>query len=348
MDPIKARQILGEDKIVGVTARTPGQAIAAQEAGADYLGSGAVFGTFTKGDASRMSYGMLRQITRSVSIPVAAIGGVKSSNIDRLSGLGVQGVAVVSGILGAQDIRSETELLKKKARRLLEDQAILSAIRKKGPLVQCITNLVTANDCANALLAIGASPTMAHHPGEMEDFSGIIDGLVLNLGATESFEAMGLAADLARKRGGVPVVIDPVGTAASCLRRQKCLELIRLGRPLCIRGNAAEIRALALGRMDGGGVDDIRPFREEETVKDALLLSRRSGAIVAATGAVDILAFQGKVIRVEGGTALFKKLTGAGCMLSAMMGAFLAVDPSLDGAAAACRFLAACAVFMWP
>ncbi|MDO5476909.1 MAG: hydroxyethylthiazole kinase, partial [Eubacteriales bacterium] len=132
------------------------------------------------------------------------------------------------------------------------------------PVVQCITNIVTVNDCANALLAAGASPTMAHHPQEMEDFAQVTDALVCNLGASESYEAMLRAAALTAEKGH-PVVIDPVGCASSFFRRKICMELIdavRSSEPapgsccLCIRGNASEIRALAEHRNTGRGVDE--------------------------------------------------------------------------------------------
>jgi hydroxyethylthiazole kinase-like sugar kinase family protein len=109
-------------------------------------------------------------------------------------------------------------------------------------VVQCITNIVTVNDCANALLAIGASPTMAHHPLEREDFAKICDALVCNMGATESLDAMGKAVIEAGRRGH-PVVVDPVGCAGSPFRREQCIHLMRTASLSCIRGNAAELTA---------------------------------------------------------------------------------------------------------
>ena len=128
-------------------------------------------------------------------------------------------------------------------------------------MVQCITNIVTVNDCANALLAIGASPTMAHHPDEMEDFSRFCDALVCNMGATENLEAM-MAAGLYAADLGHPVVIDPVGCAGSGFRREECLALIDAVKPACIRGNAAEIRALVKNCNTGRGVDDFGGMKE--------------------------------------------------------------------------------------
>lgn len=109
----KVRQIIGDDMILGVSAQTPEQAVKAEEAGADYLGVGAVFPTSTKSDALSVSYETLKKICASVSIPVVAIGGICAENIKELSGSGIDGVALVSAIFGAEDIERECEILKK-------------------------------------------------------------------------------------------------------------------------------------------------------------------------------------------------------------------------------------------
>lgn len=161
----EARTILGPDAIVGVTARTVEQAKAAEEAGADYLGSGAVFGTSTKKDAKPMDHAFFQKICESVSIPVVAIGGITADNIRQLKGRKMSGFAIVSGIFAAQDIEAQTHKLWKEAQELClpgQDRRLRAQVEKRRPVVQCITNIVTVNDCANALLAIGASPTMAH------------------------------------------------------------------------------------------------------------------------------------------------------------------------------------------
>lgn len=118
MEAKSIRELVGTDFIVGVTAKTVCQALAAQEAGADYLGSGAVFGTTTKQGAKPMTLGMLREITQAVQIPVVAIGGICRENLPQLAGSGVSGAAVVSGIFAAEDIRRETEILRTLAERI--------------------------------------------------------------------------------------------------------------------------------------------------------------------------------------------------------------------------------------
>ena len=119
MEAGRAREILGPDKILGVTAKTVEQALKAQDQGADYLGSGAVFGTSTTSDALPMTKERLGEICRSVSIPVVAIGGICLENIEKLQGSQVAGAAIVSGIFGARDIEATTRQLRKKMEKCL-------------------------------------------------------------------------------------------------------------------------------------------------------------------------------------------------------------------------------------
>lgn len=373
MSAAKARELLGEDAIIGVTARTVEQALVAQEAGADYLGSGAVFGTSTKKDAKPMDPAYFQQICESVSIPVVAIGGVTLDNIRELEGRKMSGFAIVSGIFAAEDIETRTWDLWKAAQELClpgQVSRLKMEILRRHPVVQCITNIVTVNDCANALLAVGASPTMAHHPEEMEEFAAVCDALVCNMGATESLEAM-MAAGKADTAGpSRPVVIDPVGCATSAFRRRKCLELIDAVHPACIRGNGAEIRALATDHRTARGVDDLflqektespadkngqsgaeisedQPSSDfslsEETVRCARQLSRMTGAIVIASGETDYVVCGDRVYSVRGGSAWMTRVTGTGCMLSVLLGAFLSVENSALSAAACCGMMNVCA-----
>ncbi len=373
MSAAKARELLVEDAIIGVTARTVEQAVAAQEAGADYLGSGAVFGTSTKKDAKPMDPAYFQQICESVSIPVVAIGGVTLDNIRELEGRKMSGFAIVSGIFAAEDIEARTRDLWKAAQELClpgQVSRLKMEILRRHPVVQCITNIVTVNDCANALLAVGASPTMAHHPEEMEEFAAVCDALVCNMGATESLEAM-MAAGKADTAGpSRPVVIDPVGCATSAFRRRKCLELIDAVHPACIRGNGAEIRALATDHRTARGVDDLflqektegpadkngqsgaeisedQPSSDfslsEETVRCARQLSRMTGAIVIASGETDYVVCGDRVYSVRGGSAWMTRVTGTGCMLSVLLGAFLSVENSALSAAACCGMMNVCA-----
>ena len=274
------------------------------------------------------------------------------------------GFAIVSGIFAADDIEAQTKKLWKTAQDLClpgQPERLRGRIEKCRPVVQCITNIVTVNDCANALLAIGGSPTMAHHPEEMADFAAVSDALVCNMGATESLDAMmtaGLASCIRGEekaentgkspetgragKAGRPIVIDPVGCASSSFRRGKCLELIKAVQPSCIRGNAAEIRALATDHDTGRGVDDLEA-ETPDAARSAMDLARKTGAIVIASGETDYVADRTRLYEVKGGTAWMSRVTGTGCMLSSLLGAFLAVENSALSAAACCAMMNACA-----
>lgn len=216
----------------------------------------------------------------------------------------------------------------------------IQLIKEKKPIIQCITNIVTVNDCANALLAIGASPTMAHHPEEMAEIQAGCDALVCNLGATECFDAMLEAAKQA-KISGHPMVIDPVGCGGSTFRREFFKKLIELCKPACIRGNYSEIMALAKDAATATGVDcvglDVYATEDLRQIEQAASkLSVAVGCVVVATGEIDIIADGDKAEAVYGGDTLLKRITGAGCMASSLMGAYLAVDNSYDSIKACC------------
>jgi hydroxyethylthiazole kinase len=139
-----------------------------------------------------------------------------------------------------------------------------------------------------------------------------------------------------------PIVIDPVGCASSTFRRGKCLELIKAVKPSCIRGNPAEIRALATGHDTGRGVDDLEA-ETPDAARSAMDLARKTGAIVVASGETDYIADGTRLYEVKGGTAWMSRVTGTGCMLSSLLGAFLAVENSTLSAAACCAMMNACA-----
>ncbi|MCX6967965.1 MAG: hydroxyethylthiazole kinase [Verrucomicrobia bacterium] len=210
----------------------------------------------------------------------------------------------------------------------------LSAVREKGPLVHNITNFVVMNVTANALLALGASPIMAHATGELDELLGIVSALVLNIGTLDSgwIEIMGTAAALAGKRG-VPIVLDPVGAGASRLRTETSLALIQMQRPAILRANPSEILALAGASGVTKGVDSThRPDEAEEAARS---LAQKMNCAVVASGAVDFLTDGTTDVRISGGSPLMPRITGMGCTSSALVGAFAAVATSPLEAAAA-------------
>jgi len=215
----------------------------------------------------------------------------------------------------------------------------LGTVRERTPLVQCITNFVTVNDCANILLAAGGSPTMAHDIREVEEAVAGVQALVLNLGAIGDVEAMLLAGKRANQLG-IPVVLDPVAAGVTSLRREACRSLLAELRFTVIRGNASEIRALALGAEGGSGVDvSAGDAVTEENLSRGVELCRRlaesTGAVTALSGQVDILSDGTQTVLIRGGVPTMSRVTGSGCMLTALLGAFCGANPERPLAAAA-------------
>ena len=224
--------------------------------------------------------------------------------------------------------------------------ACLQAVREKAPLVQCITNMVTVNDCANVLLAAGASATMAHHPLEVAEAVAGVHALVLNLGAVGDRVAMRIAGREAN-RLGVPVVFDPVAAGFTGLRRETARKLLEEIRFAVIRGNASEILALAEDREGGSGVDVAAADTVTESglpraAELAQTLSRRTGAVVVLSGAVDVVADGRQALFLRNGSPTMARITGSGCMLSALTGAFCGACPDkpFEAAAAAAASIA--------
>ncbi len=209
----------------------------------------------------------------------------------------------------------------------------LQRIRMEAPLIHNITNYVVMNITANALLAIGASPVMAHAPEEVEEMTSIGKALVLNLGtlSTPWIEAM-LKAGRTAVRNGIPIVLDPVGSGATQFRTRTAQQLLQATPPSIIRGNASEIRSLVLDEQCTKGVDSTHT--PEETLDAARTLSERCGCVVSVSGATDIIVEKGRIIKTLNGHPLMPRITGMGCVATAITAAFAAVDPSRFHAAA--------------
>lgn len=195
------------------------------------------------------------------------------------------------------------------------------------PLVQNITNFVVMNVTANALLALGASPIMAHAQEELDDLLEIASALVLNIGTLDTpwIGSMKKAAALARKRG-IPIVLDPVGAGASRLRTETALGLIQIQHPSVIRGNASEVLALAGNTGQTKGVDSI--LRPEGAEDAARRLGQSLGCVVVASGPVDFITDGSAALWISGGTPLAPYVTGMGCTSSAVIAAFTSVEAS--------------------
>ena len=216
-----------------------------------------------------------------------------------------------------------------------------SMVRQKQPLVHLLTNYVTVTDCVNALLAVGARAICSHAPEEAAQVTAGADALVCNLGGTEYYDAMELSFRAALE-AGIPIVIDPVGCGASSHRRRMCLRLIEEydnSRPvLAVRGNCAEIRALISGHSDSPGLDDVQQMTvsgERSLEERMMIFSRQTGAMLIASGEVDLCTDGRDLREVHRGTPALRRITGAGCLSSAVLAAFLAAEPTLNSAASA-------------
>jgi hydroxyethylthiazole kinase len=209
----------------------------------------------------------------------------------------------------------------------------LNHIRARSPLIHNITNYVVMNNTANALLAIGASPVMAHAIAEVEEMVGIASALVINIGTLSApwIDSMLKAGHAAGIRG-IPVVLDPVGSGATTLRTQTASLLAREIRPAIIRGNASEIRSMVSAELGTKGVDSVHA--PEETLEAAQALSIACQCTVVISGPVDLIVERDAVIRVANGHPMMPRITGLGCTASALTGAFAAVNPSRLNAAA--------------
>jgi len=201
----------------------------------------------------------------------------------------------------------------------------IEEIRARAPVVHNITNYVAMNTSANALLAIGASPVMAHAEEEMEEMVGISAALVINIGTlSEAWtSSMFEAAHQARMRG-IPVVLDPVGAGATSYRTQTAKELISSEPPTIIRGNASEIMALFDEKTKTKGVDSAAS--SHDAVKIAKKISADNNCVVCISGETDYVVQGDKVIKIHNGHALMTRVTGLGCTASALCGAFAAVE----------------------
>lgn len=183
------------------------------------------------------------------------------------------------------------------------------------------------NLTANALLALGASPVMAHAEEEVEEMVGLASALVLNIGTLSAawIGSMFKAAAAARRRG-IPIVLDPVGAGATRLRTETSRRLLEEARPAVLRGNASEIRALFHAERETKGVDS--RHAAESALEAARGLSAEFGCAVSVSGPVDVIVCGDAVVRVANGHPLMPRVTGLGCTASALTGAFAAVNPA--------------------
>jgi len=208
----------------------------------------------------------------------------------------------------------------------------LEKLRAEAPLIHNITNYVVMNSTANALISIGASPVMAHAVEEMEEMVGLASALVINIGTLSDkwIEAMHLAGKAARKKG-IPVILDPVGAGATSLRTNTTRDLIQQAAPHVIRGNASEVMAVAQAGFTTKGVDSTASA--ETALEAGKELAASTGSVISISGKTDYVIQGNQVDQIQNGHHLMGKVTGTGCMASALTAAFASVNNDYRAAA---------------
>lgn len=209
----------------------------------------------------------------------------------------------------------------------------LKEVRKKAPLIHNITNYVTVNDCANILLACGASPIMADDKNEAAEITAICNGLNINIGTlNERTIASMLSAGEKAAQLQHPILLDPVGAGASVMRTATAKKILDKLPITVLRGNISEIKILSTGQgiihgVDANAADKVTEDNLFEYMKIASQLAVKLQTIVAISGEIDIIADKDQAAAVSNGHSLMSKITGSGCMLSALTTAYAAANP---------------------
>lgn len=292
-------------------------------------------------------------------IPAVGIGGIKLSNAHQImsetniSPVGLNGVAVVSAIVAAEDPTTAARDILREVRKTTPSSpqappptnhhsqlislfpSVLQAVQNSNPITHNMTNLVVQNFAANVALSVGASPIMANYGEEASDLARLGGALVINMG-TVTPEGLKnyLQALAAYNAAGRPVVLDPVGVGATSVRKNACREILAGGRVDVIKGNEGEIKTvfnLVMGAGEKGeqqrGVDSSSMLTGEEKVDIARKLAERLGNIVVLTGKTDYVSDGTRTVAVENGHEILGRVTGTGCVLGTTISAMLAAYP---------------------
>ncbi len=232
---------------------------------------------------------------------------------------------------------SENELLEK-------IPELMKNVKEKSPLTHCITNIVTVNDCANAVLAIGASPIMANEPEEMEEIINIASALVINIGTLHKsqIKAMKVSSAHATKTN-TPITLDPVGVGVSGIRNNTTIELIENNDIAVIRGNITEIKTIAKlfnvidenNTAKGVDVCDDDVITTQNLKANGEIIAQTAeklNTVILASGPIDILSDGKTTIAIHGGDEMMPLITGSGCMLSSIVGSCVGATSPFEGA----------------
>ena len=366
MDVTRARQILGPDAIIGVTASSPQEAEKAIKDGAEYLGIGTTFATPTKIDTKHIiGTRGLQEILAACdtgtgkSIPCIAIGSINASNVQRVlhqSAAGtnsLNGVAVVSAIMASTDPEASAKslhaLIKSSKKRFyaavpsnisittnlkdLLDQVpfIIAKHSSSNTLCHNMTNTVVQNFVANVCLATGSSPIMSENGPEAPDLARLGGALVINMGtATPDKIDIFIEGMRAYNAVGAPILLDPVGGGATSIRRAAVKTLLANGFFSVIKGNEDEIAAVAgATNVQQRGVDSgPSTSTEQDKAKLVKSLAQREHCIVLMTGVTDYLSDGHRTFAIFNGSHYLGRITGAGCALGAVIASYVALHPS--------------------
>ena len=226
--------------------------------------------------------------------------------------------------------------------------AVMKAPKEKKPVIECITNYVTIGDCANIILACGASPIMAEDSREIEEIVAVSGAVVLNIGTLqqETIDTMVVAGKKANELG-IPVVLDPVGVGATKLRNDTAARLLDEIQLTAIRGNMSEIKALCgissnTKGVDASDLDAVTLETADKAVAIVQSLAKKHNCTVCATGKIDIVASPQKVFIADNGHKMLEDVTGTGCMCSSVVGAYLGSGLPLPEAATLLATLTMC------
>ena len=220
---------------------------------------------------------------------------------------------------------------------------IRRAVSERQPLIHCVTNPISINQCANAILAVGGRPMMAEHPLEVSEITRTAQSLMLNLGniTDARMESILISAETAQE-AGIPFLLDAVGIACSSLRRDYVNRLLNTAIPTVIKGNYSEILALHRQSYHSSGVDADAALDIRNIDHAAVSLARRLKTILLASGPVDIVTDGTRLYHIHNGTPQLSRITGTGCLQGALCAAYLSAKPGLEAVLTGCAVLGIC------
>ena len=220
---------------------------------------------------------------------------------------------------------------------------IISNVRQKHPLIHCITNPISINQCANGILAVGGRPMMAEHPKEVAEITETAQALMLNLGniTDARMESIRISAETAAE-AKIPILLDAVGIACSRLRREYTHELLSEVIPTVIKGNYSEINGLYQDSYCASGVDAEDSLDIQTIERVAAALAREKKTIILASGKTDIVTDGKRLVHIRNGTPQLSSVTGTGCIQGALCATYLSAGAPFDAVVTACAVLGIC------